>query len=107
MPKITKVIMLRHMHGYSDCFTVMFDQQFDFYQVIGCRHQAACLTPSASKDESVPYYRNYNEPRETRLYFKGFSLAELRKYVAGFNDQSECSKCAMSSPRQLVRCKRF
>ena len=99
--------MLRHMHGYSDCFTAMYDQRFDFYQTIGCRHKAACLTPSASKDESVPYYRNYNEPRETRLYFKGFSLGELRKYAAGFTSQSDCDKCATSSHRQIVRCKRF
>ena len=99
--------MLRHMHGYSDCFTVLFEQRFDFYQVIGCRHRAACLTPSASKDEEIPYYRNYNEPKETRLYFKGFPLTDLRKYCAGFTSQSDCDKCATSSTRLLVRCRKF
>ena len=99
--------MLRHMHGYDDCFSVLFDQQFDFYQTIGCRHRPACLTPSPSKKEEVPYYRNYSEPKETRLYFKGFSLTSLRKYAAGFTGQSDCDKCSTSSQRQLVRCRRF
>ena len=95
------------MHGYDDCLTVMYNNRFDFYQTIGCRHKPACLTPSSSKNEDVPYYRPYSEPKETRLYFKGFSLVELRKYAAGFTGQSDCDMCATSSQRQLIRCREF
>ena len=107
VPKIKKLVLLRHMHGYSDEAEFMYRKSFQYYQVIGCRHQPACLTPSASRNESVPYYRPYSEPKETRLYFRGFNLDQLRQYVATFNSQSNCDICTTSSVRRIVPCSKF
>ena len=90
------------MYGYSDENSDLYCRIFSFYQTIGCRHKAACLTPSASRHEDVPYYRDFSEPRETRLYFRGFALGDLRKYAATYSNQSECDICAVSSRRRLV-----
>ena len=99
--------MLRHVYGYSDEYSELFQRNFSFYQIIGCRHQPACLTPSANKNEEVPYYRPYSEPRQTRLYFKGFSLQFLRKYAASFTSQSDCDICQHSSIRRIAPCSKF
>ena len=102
--RIPKLVMVRHCFGYDDCYSSMYNEKFDFYQRIGCRHRAACLTPCHKKDGPIAYYRDYSEPSETRLYFKGFSLQQLRKYASSFFDQSECSKCSLTSVRPIVKC---
>ena len=99
--------MLRHLHGYEDETNELFNRYFNFYQLIGCRHNPSCLTPSRNQNETIAYYRDYSEPKETRLYFRGFSLEQLRKYVATYSSQSDCDICTGSSIRRLVRCSRF
>lgn len=91
------------MFGYEDAYSTLFSSTFDFYQRIGCRHQAACLTPTSKKNGTVAYYRDYSEAVETRLYFKGFSLVQLRKYASAFVSQSECSKCSSVSIRRIAK----
>ena len=104
MPQIKKLVLLHHSFGYHDAQWAKLQHEFDFYQRIGCRHQPACLTPSDKKDSTVPYYRDYSEAIETRLYFKGFSLQELRKYASSYFDQSACATCAYSTVRPIVKC---
>lgn len=99
--------MLRHMHGYDDENSRLFNDTFDFYQIIGCRHLPACLTPSPNKNEDIPYYRNYSEPKQTRLYFRGFNLRDLRRYAATFTSQSDCDTCHHSSIRRIAICPKF
>ena len=103
MPKIPKLVMVRHMFGYDDIYSTAFEQEFDFYQRIGCRHRPACLTPSQKKNSEIAYYRDYSEANETRLYFKGFSLQQLRKYASTYMDQSACSICSFSTVRPIVK----
>ena len=102
--KIPKLVMVRHSFGYDDVYSGMYASKFDFYQRIGCRHRSACLTPCNKKDGEVPYYRDYSEVSETRLYFKGFSLQQLRKYASTFFDQSECRRCSFTTLRPVVKC---
>ena len=107
MPKSKKMVMLRHLYGYSDIMNTDFNSAFQFYQVIGCRNNPCCITPCSKKDEDVPYYRPYSESHETRLYFRGFSIQELRAYLSCFREDDACSKCTHASVRRLVACHRF
>ena len=99
--------MLRHIFGYNDILNTDFNQHFNFYQVIGCKKNAACITPCSKKDNQLPYYRPYSESHETRLYFRGFSIQELRAYLSTFREDERCSKCAHAPVRRLVTCRQF
>ena len=99
--------MLRHVYGYSDILDSTYNEVFSYYQVIGCRKNAACITPSSKKDSDLPYFRPYSESHETRLYFRGFSLKELRGYVSAFREDDRCSNCVHAGVRRLVVCRPF
>ena len=105
VPQIKKLIFLHHSYGYQDIQWTVCQKEFEYYQRIGCRHQPACLTPSDKKDSDIPYYRGYSEAIDTKLYFKGFSLSEIRKYAASYSGQSACSKCAYTDFRPVVKCR--
>ena len=107
MPRTKKLIVLRHLYGYNDITETKFEQQFDYYQVIGCRTRPSCITPCSRRNNDLPYYRDYSEAIQTRLYFKNFSAAELGHYVRSFSRDDECVGCQHPSPRRLVRCRRF
>ena len=106
VPKIKKLIMVRHVFDYEDQQFVEFERAFQFKQLIGCRKKPACITPWDKKNSDIPYYRDYSEPHNTFLYFKGFSLDDLKQYVGSFSDQSECDNCNHSRRRRLVKCLR-
>ena len=97
--------MLRHIYGYSDILDSRYNEVFSYYQVIGCRKNPSCITPCAKKDMDLPYYRPYSESHESRLYFRGFSLGELRAYLSTFRDDDRCLNCAHASVRRLVTCR--
>ena len=103
-PKIQKLVMVRHVYQYEDFISPAFEREFQFKQLIGCKHQSACITPYDKKDSDIPYFRDYSEANYTFLYFKGFSLQELTTYVSTFDSQSDCSQCVHSRRRRLVRC---
>ena len=99
--------MLRHIYGYSDVAESVFEQYFSYYVTIGCRHQAACITPSAKKNNDLPYYRDYSEACQTRIYLKGFSYNEMRDYVSSYSRDPDCVGCSSSRLRRLVKCRQF
>lgn len=99
--------MLRHMYGYNDILETRYNEVFTYYQVIGCRKNPSCITPCSKKDMDLPYYRPYSESHECRLYFRGFSLKELRAYVSSFRDPDVCQRCAHAPVRRLVACRPF
>ena len=106
MPKIQKLVMVRHVYDYEDHQYLLFERAFQFKQLIGCRKSPACITPCDKKNSDIPYYRDYSEPQQTYLYFKGFSLDMLRQYINTFTDQSECSNCQHSRRRRLAKCEK-
>ena len=99
--------MLRHQFDYENHYGNAFEKAFQFKQLIGCKHQSACITPCPKKDSDIPYFRDYSEAHYTYLYFKGFSLAELTAYVSTYSSQSDCSICIQSRRRRLVACGQF
>ena len=99
--------MLRHLFGYNDANNQLYETVFDYYQVVGCRKNSACITPCSKKDSDVPYFRDYSESHETRLYFRGFQLVELRAYVDEFRRLAECVGCSHPSFCRLVKCQNF
>ena len=70
--------MLRHIYGYSDILSTSYAEKFQFYITIGDRQNPCCLTPYSRQDSDIPYFRDYSEAIETRLYFRGFSLDSLK-----------------------------
>lgn len=99
--------MVRHMFGYSDMHSTTYNEVFDYYQVIGCKKNPACITPCTRKDNPLPYYRDYSECHETRLYFKGVELSELRPYLQAFRQLVQCVGCSHPPSWRLVACPKF
>ena len=99
--------MLRHLYGYNDIADPMFEGYFSYYVIIGCRHEAACITPSSKKNNDLPYYRDYSEACQTRIYLKGFSYQEMRDYVSSYARDQKCVGCGNSNLRRLVKCRSF
>ena len=99
--------MVRHLYGYDDSSATEYEELFDFYQVVGCRKNSGFITPCSKKDSPTPYYRDYSECHQSRLYFRGFRLSELRSYANEFRKHEQCVGCTHPPTWQLVSCRPF
>ena len=99
--------MMRHLYGYNDANNQLYNQMFDYYQVVGCRKNSACITPCTKKNSEIPYFRDYSECHESRIYFRGFQPSELRAYLEEFRRLEQCVGCGHASSWRLVKCQNF
>ena len=99
--------MLRHLYGYNDIADSSFERYFTYYIVIGCRHNPSCITPSSKRNNDLPYYRDYSEAVQTRIYLRGFSWQTMNQYASSYARDAECVGCPTQKVRRLVKCRHF
>ena len=79
-----KSIFLHHVFTDTTLQTSALMEAYEYRIIVGRRGFPFCDAPCNSKDKQRlghTYFRRYTDPSETYLYFKGYTLDEIKSFV--------------------------